>query len=376
MNVYWMVAAAVIILGMAMPQRGRERKSYITIMAILHTFVCGFRYMYLTGDLRKYAAGYETYATEAHGWFSDYVFNGGRNAGFEWLKKGLSMATNGNFQVFLIVLSIISELILAIIIYRYSPKPWLSYLVWNCMSFYITYDFCAIKQGLAMAILMLAMICILENKFGGFLFFTLLAGFVHMPAVAFLPAYWLMNQRVNKKVILLYIVLTGITYFFRNDIVQFLQGIYYAGNDEINFAVNPDRIGGRFIVVLLIALTGAILKGFRDRRFAGLFNIVMTAAIFQMFSMYDNVFTRLADYYLQFTVLYIPMIFFDSDDKNPIDKTAAMPVLSLTDSDRRLLAALLTVILIWWYYKTALGVTIINQMDNYLNYHFMWDVVS
>ena len=58
MSIYWILVAVVIGMGLIMPQEGYYRKYYVGIMAVLHAFVCGFRYMYLTGDLRNYAADY------------------------------------------------------------------------------------------------------------------------------------------------------------------------------------------------------------------------------------------------------------------------------------------------------------------------------
>ena len=150
-KVYYYMVAAVLGFGLLLPQHGRQKKVYITLMAILHTFVCGWRYMYLTGDLRKYAWGY--YTIPEFGWFSEEVFNGGRNFGFFWLQKLFSTWTDGDFQIFLIFIAIVTELAVAIIIYRYSPAPWLSYLLWNCFAFYV-FGFSAIKQALAMGLLM------------------------------------------------------------------------------------------------------------------------------------------------------------------------------------------------------------------------------
>lgn len=376
-KMYWIIVATVIILGQLMPQNGYKKKYYVILMACLHTFVCGFRYMYITGDLIKYSNGYNYYYENPDiSWFSKNVFNGGRNAGFEWVKKAVAIITNGDFQIFLLVLAIIAEVGLAILVYRYSPKPWLSYLVWNCMGFFVTYDFCAIKQGLAMSILVFAMICILEKKPSGFLFFTLLAGFVHTPALTFLPAYWLMNRKVNMRTIATYIVVAGVIFIFRNNIVHFLQDIYYAGNDEVDFVLQSDGLGGRVVVILLIVAVGVILKGFQEKDFSGLFNIIIVAAIFQMFSVYDNVFTRLADYYLQFVVLYIPMIFYNADYEVSIDRNASRAILLFNERSMKLIVSCVVLILIWWYWKTQLGLTITYETDNYLNFRFMWDVVN
>ena len=71
-KVYWLIVAAVIILGIIMPQYGWKRKYYIILMTGIHIFVCGFRYMYLTGDLIKYEATFQQLRGQS--WFSDFAW--------------------------------------------------------------------------------------------------------------------------------------------------------------------------------------------------------------------------------------------------------------------------------------------------------------
>lgn len=369
MNVYWIIVAAVIILGMFLPQQGNSRKQYIIIMAVLHAFVCGFRYMYLTGDLKKYAWDYSTMGN--YGWFSDEVFHEGRNAGFYWLMKLVSSITKGDFQIFLIILAVIMEVIVAMLIYKYSPKPWLSYLVWNCMGFYVA-GFSLIKQSLAMAIIMCAMMCIFDKKPTKFVLLTLVAGFIHMPALIFLPAYFLANRKINIGTISGYAIAAAIIFVFRSSIVNYLADYYY---EEETFKLESTNLGGRFMVIVLILLCGFFLKGFQEKNYEKLFNIIIVAAILQMFSGFDNVFSRLSDYYLQFLVLFIPMIFYDSFQKVEINYNAVRPLLLFNNKSIRILVLVLTIILIWWYYKTCIGVTIVNTTDDYTNFRFMWDAI-
>ena len=370
MSIYWSIVAAVIGLGFIIPQRGYYRKYYVVIMAILHAFVCGFRYMYLTGDLRNYAADY--YEIVNYGWFSNEVFQEGRNTGFFWLMKLFSSWTNGNFQVFLIALAIITQISVAIFIYKYSPKPWLSYLVYNCMGFYVA-GFSLIKQYLAMAILMWAMMAIFEKKPIRFLLLTVVAGLIHMPALCFLPAYLLANLRINSSTLLGYIIVAVGMYFFRGRIVDFVADFYY---EDETFQLEITTLGGRFLVILVILFAGILLKGFREKNYERLFNIIIVAAMFQMFSGFDNIFTRLADYYLQFLVLFIPMIFYDSVQRDEVNENAALPPLVFNRKSIDILVMLLVIVLIWWYNVTCIGVTIEYAVDDYTNFRFMWDVLE
>lgn len=365
-KVYYYMVAAVLGGGILLPQHGKRKKVYIALMAVLHTFLCGWRYMYLTGDLRKYAWGYYT-ITES-GWFSEDVLNEGRNFGFYWLQKLFSTLTDGDFQVFLIFIAIVTELAVAVIIYRYSPAPWLSYLLWNCFGFYV-FGFSAIKQALAMALVMLAFTGIMEEKPRRFLFWTLLAGCVHTPALVFLPAYWLAKSRLSIQKLIAYAVSAGLVFLFRNRIVIFISGFYY---EETDFMVN-EHVGGRFLMIVALLIVGVILRGFSGKNFSKLFNLVFIAALIQMFSGFDNVFSRLADYYFQFLILYLPMMFYPETDE-PLRGRRQIQHLALTHRQRT--AALICVALLagLYYYQTMLSQNITIEVDDYLNYRFCWEV--
>ena len=370
-KIYRLIVAVVIFFGIIMPQTEWKRKYYIIFMAGIHIFVCGFRYMYLTGDLMKYEATYQELLN--HGWFSNFAWQDGRNTGFQWLMKLFAQLSDGDFQVFLFALAIITQVIFAILVYKYSPRPWMSYLVWNCMAFYVTYDFTSIKQGLAMAVLMCALICMFENRPKAFLLFMLVAGFIHMPALCFLPAYWIMKAKVNGQTLIVYIISAIVIFAFRTRIVDFVTELYYEGNDEIDFIMTSNSPGGRFAVIVLIAITGVLIKGFRERRFEQLFHIIIIAAIFQMFSSFNNVFTRLADYYLQFAVLFIPMIFYNDVSRGTVNVDAARPALDFNQRSIKVLVLMLTLILLWWYNYTCLGTTQ-SAVDDFTNFRFMWEV--
>ena len=365
-KVYYYMVAAVLGGGILLPQHGKRKKVYIALMAVLHTFLCGWRYMYLTGDLRKYAWDYYT-ITEA-GWFSENVFHEGRNFGFYWLQKLFSTLTDGDFQVFLIFIAIVTELAVAVIVYRYSPAPWLSYLLWNCFGFYI-FGFSAIKQALAMALVMFAFTGIMEEKPRRFLFWTLLAGCVHAPALAFLPAYWLAKSHLSIQKLIAYAVSAGLVFLFRNRIVIFISGFYY---EETDFMVN-EHVGGRFLMIVALLVVGVILRGFSGKNFSKLFNLVFIAALIQMFSGFDNVFSRLTDYYFQFLILYLPMMLYPETDE-PLRGRRQIQHLALTHRQRT--AALICVALLagLYYYQTMLSQNITIEVDDYLNYRFCWEV--
>ena len=366
-RVYYYMVAAVLGFSFLLPQHGRQKKIYITLMAVLHAFVCGWRYMYLTGDLIKYS-GFYFRIYPNNGWFSEPVFDGGRNFGFAWLSKFLSQVSNGNFQILLIFIAIVVEIAVAVVIYRYSPAPWLSYLLWNCFGFYI-FGFSAIKQALAMGLLMLAFTGIMEEKPKKFLLWTVLAGCVHAPALVFLPAYWIAKSRLSVQKLIIYAICAGLIYIFRNQIVKFIGDFYY---DETDYVANT-HVGGRFMMIAALLIAGIMLRGFSGRSFTKLFNLMLVAAIIQMFSGFDNVFTRLTDYYFQFLILYLPMMLYPEWDES---LEGGYQIRRLLLSRQQQAVAVLCVVLLagLYYYTTNLNITIDIEVDNYLNYRFCWEV--
>ena len=370
-EIYWFIVIAAIILGMILPQQGLKKKYYVIIMAVIHAFVCGFRYQYLTGDLQTYHNDFVM--LPQYGWFSDEVIQEGRNSGFYMFMKLIAMITNSNYQAFLLIVAVIIEVAVALLIYKYSPRPWLSYLVWNCIGFYI-FGFSAVKQSLSMAFIVFAMICILESRLKYFIFFVLIAGFIHAPAFAFLPAYWLAKKRINMWMIGGYIIAAGIIFAFRDQIVVFVSEYYYEEDTMEILQFGTEGLGGRFFLIVLILICGVVLKGFREKEFESLFHVIVVSAIFQMFSVYNNVFTRFADYYFQFSILFIPLIFYPAVHQERVNVRYMDAKLQFNKRSITFLVMVLTVFLLWYYQYTCLGVPITNPVDDYLNYRFMWDV--
>ena len=226
-----------------------------------------------------------------------------------------------------------------------------------------------IPESEARMLLMFAFTGIMEERPRKFFLWTVLAGCIHTPAFVFLPAYWFAKSKLSMHKLLIYIASAGLIFLFRTQIVTFVSEFYY---EEASYMVN-DRLGGRFIMIVALLIAGVALRGFSGKNFSKLFNLIVIAAILQMFSGFDNVFTRLTDYYFQFLVLYLPMMFYPERDER-LNNGYQIRHLALTHQQRS--AAILCVVLLAgvYYYTTNLNITITNAIDDYLNYRFSWEV--
>lgn len=361
----WMLAA-ILILAVIMPQKGTKRIYYILVMTILHTCLCGFRYMFITGDLHKYY--YSFLECGEAGWLSPTIWEGFRNSGFLLFNKVVFVLFNGDFQVLLFLIALITHVILAYVIYRYSTAPWMSYLIWDCMTFYL-FGFNAIRQALAMSLVMLAFIGVAERKPGWFLITMILACLCHTPALVFIPSYWLASRRITGNMVMLYILLGIALYVFRGQFVSFIKTFYY--DEETTWNVSSD-VGSRMIMITGFTVMSILLTGIYDHDYRALFHLMAISAILQMLSSFDNVFTRLTDYYFQFFVLYLPMVFFKGGHK-PL-RSMLQPLFPFNARSRKVFACVVVLFLLWYYFALCLNQPAANNIDNVINYRSMWDV--
>lgn len=113
------------------------------------------------------------------------------------------------------------------------------------------------------------------------------------------------------------------------------------------------------------------MKGFQGKHFSSLFMLIGVAAIFQMFCGYDNVFTRLADYYFQFVILYIPMLFVDFEE---VAYPFRMEPKIVFDASMTKMLIVFLVAFGIWFYSTSAMVPPPVAVDDYTNYRFFWEV--
>ena len=361
---YYLLLAAIIALGVLMPQGAKDRKQYIVIMAVLHSLLSGLRHPHLTGDMQSYRYSYMHMGE--YGWFSEKVFQGGRNFGFNWLMKFFSTLSDGEFQIFLIVVAVFIEVGVAYLVYKYSPLPWLSFLVWNCMGFYVA-GFNIVKQSIAMGFIMIAFVGIMEEKPKKFLLFTILAFFVHKPAFIFIPAYYLSKQKFNVRTLIIYICGAAAVFINRNQVVELMQDFYY----EEGIIGDSAELGNRFFLIVLFIIAGFALKGFNGKYFSKVANLIVVAAVLQMFAGFDNVFTRLTDYYLQFLIIFIPLAFADYRDEKLIGVSEGISI-DIPSKLKFIIIISLSAFLIWFYKTYYIDIDII-AVDDYTNYRFFWE---
>lgn len=352
------IAVMVITLFYELGYKSRaEKRLCVTCVTVVLTLFSGLRTWWYA-DLIKYYTLYTHCVGEN---WREAVFDKPENIGIR-LFFHLAGSLHISYDICLFVIAAFVAVSLGILIFRYSHSPYMSYLMYIGMGFYL-FTFSGLKQSIAMGFLCFAMICLLENRWKGWLFWTLVAGVFHAPALIFVLAYPFSRKQIDRFYFAFIVILAVVVIVFRNRIANFLAEIYY---DEQDAWETGQGIGGRFLMMAFILVLALVLRPLQrdDRQYVYVFNIMVLAALIQSFSVYDNNFTRLADYYYQFVVLFIPMMMEDGRVqrlKNPERRH----ILYYDSNIYTLLGVCITLFAVWYYrqYSRSVG-----------DFKFLWEI--
>lgn len=280
---------------------GGIRRQCVIVMTVILALFSGLRTWWM-GDLIKYYTLYR--ACNGTDWQS-VITAGMENIGIRYFFH-YAGAIGISYDNCLLIIASFVAVTLGILVYRYSPSPFWSYTMYIAMGFYM-FTYSGLKQAVAMGFLLLAAMAMFERKFLKYLLFIFLGGLFHAPAFIFLAAYPFCRQKLNRRYVLVLVGLVLAVFLYRTQIVNFMNELYYEDADAF---ADTNEVGGKFIMMVLIMILGVVLRPLHkwDTVYLQVFNLMILAAALQSMSVFGNVFSRLADYYYQFVVLYIPLI--------------------------------------------------------------------
>ena len=336
------------------------RRNCIAAVTVIMTCFTGFR-SWLMGDLIKYYTLYRS--CNSPDWASK-VFEDYANIGIRLFFKAAG-SLGLSYDICLFLIAALSAVALGILVYRYSPGPYWSYLMYIAMAIYL-FTYSGLKQTIAMAFVMLAAVGIFEDRPKKFLLWTLVAAAFHMPAAIFIVAYPIAKKKMDRYYVLILLIAVACVFLFRDQIVGWFSEAYY--EDESKYYAK-ETIGGRAVMMALFIIAGLVLRPAQrgDRIYSQVVNLMVVAALIQTFSVYDNVFTRLADYYYQFVALHIPMILESSDHQ--IKMGAPYRVRRYTLRSYQTAWLVITVFALWFYRNTISG-----NGETIANFRFFWEI--
>lgn len=341
-----------------------NKKLCVQVVTVILTCFSGFR-SWQMGDLYHYCYAY--LECNSPTWKLDLV-NNGDTIGLQLFFHGAG-SLGISFEVCLFIIAAFVAITLGVLVYKYSPSPYWSYIIYISMGFYIS-SFNILKQIIAMGFIILAMIAIIERRPVRYLLFVALATFFHFPAVIFIVAYPFAHKKVDAMYFVMIVAMFAAVFLFREQIVHQATQIYYV--DDMSFKAT-ETVGFKVIMMVVILLFAHFIRPLRsyDKIYNQVFNILILAILVQTFSVYDNVFSRLADYFYQFVVIFIPLMLQPGDEQAMMYPNHAKKIRYFTDKSYTFIYICVTAFAVWYYFRY------LNASAELLSgFHFFWQVDS
>lgn len=338
-----------------------NKKWCIRCVTVVLTLFSGLR-SWRMGDVYHYCYLFMSYKNT--GWSLDFETHDsiGIQLLFQIMER-LHISFNGC----LFIIAAFSAVTLGVLVYKYSPSPFMSYFLYICLGNYI-FTLSVLKQTIAMGFIILAMIAIVDGKPLRFLTLVGIGALFHPPALIFIVAYWLARRRIDARYFMLLIIAAVLIWAFKDNIVSIMAELYYSGETEY---VATESFSGKLIMMLVILAGAALIRPLKlgEPLYLYIFNIMVYAAMIQSFSIYDNVFTRLADYYFQFFVIFVPLVFNPETMRiSTINGRQIQYGYRLSPSTRVLATIFITGFGLWFYRNTLNGsIALLSE------FRFIWE---
>lgn len=362
MMIYGLVSAVSLVLTPFANTNKRNKMTSVIICALIMGFFVGFRTWWLADNIKYHTQFVTIGASSLKEMLEESVFNIGLRYYFHIIYTYFNM----NFQIALLGIAILQMSCLSYVIYHYSPSIFWSCFTYIFLGFYF-FIFSGLKQGVAMAFLLVAFTGILEKKPLKFILFAVLGGIFHAPAFIFLAAYPWANARFGRYYFAILLALFVGVLLFRTQIVTILGNMYY---EEAEY-VSSGKIGGKFLAMVGILVLSIFIRPVSsdDEVYFKTFNLVVLATLLQSFSIFGNTFTRLADYYFQFSILLVPLVMQYRPEEEIPD--TAIPMIRFTQQSY-LIAGIVLFLLGTVYYMRYISSDITGIAD----VRFFWEVAN
>lgn len=288
----------------------KEKKIYLLICSIILILVSGLRSYYIgSGDTYRYSLMFEN---DIRLTFLEIYETSERDPFYHLFSLFLSRLLGPDFHLILLAFATIYILAFDKLIYKESPNLLISYIVLFGMNFF-NFSMHGVRQGLAIAFIMLAYFPLKDKKLIKFLLLVFIATCFHKSAAIFVIAYPFCRLGLNKRTIFLYLGLIGILLVTGNDLIrQFATEVSVYDERFAGYAITEKSLSYagiiQFSLFLILVLCNLNRFQSQDKDSSILITLLILAMIFQAFAIYIAEMFRVAMYFSIFLVLLVPRL--------------------------------------------------------------------
>lgn len=175
-----------------------------------------------------------------------------------------------SFRGFLLLLYGLVTVPLAYYISRSSKDVVLSLVIYVCFQFFV-FNMSAFRQSAAMGLCLWAFLEAHKNGKLAFLKYSILVALaisIHKSSIVFIPAYFLMRQRLSPRMGLVYLLIAFLSIVLRREILGFFQD-----NEYTNYQFQESLTVGSAFVFTLAVVVYAVLSSSKNDNETSFINI-------------------------------------------------------------------------------------------------------
>ncbi|WP_227394776.1 EpsG family protein [Jeotgalibacillus aurantiacus] len=354
MTIFWLTLASVFILGFfaryaAVPAGGIHytpvpvipNRFLIAIAALILALVSGLRSN--IGDTFNYK---DIYERNDFTW--EYIFSE-KDYGFGILQRYLKLLSEDP-QILLFTTGIITNILIVLILFKYSRMIEISLFVYITGGFYLV-SMNGIRQTLAAAIMFTATKFLIERRFLPYALIIVFASFFHQTALVMLPIYFIVGARAwSKATVGLILIAVVIVFSFE----QFTSILFTAIEDTQYADYKEFNEGGANMLRVAVALPPLIIaylgRGKLKKIMPGsdvIINMTLLGLVFLIVSTQSWIFARFSLYFSLYQLILLSWV-----------------IKLFREKDEKLIYYLILICyLFYYYYENVVSLNIIYKSD-------------
>lgn len=301
----YLFVLSFIMFWILLEQKALNRKSFWMPLIVLSLFACVRSYLVGT-DSGTYTRNFRRNLN-----IYNFEFEKGVELGYQILEYTL-LRLEANYSWLFFIVGIIVVYCYLTILKKYSVNYIFSVFLYITLGVY-TFFFNGLRQGLSMAIFVLATPYLLERRFTPYLIICVCASFFHTSALFMLPFYFLVNLRVKPlyKILAAFLSSLAFSRFLINYIATTNER--YEGYTEVSEEAGGLLILGFYTILLLFIYFIIRLYKIRDKYIIKLFTFYAVGIVFiipvAMLGAMASGPQRLIVYFTWTLTLILPFIF-------------------------------------------------------------------
>ena len=282
----------------------------IKIQSRIISFVCIFVFAIILGIFRNGFLGVDVlnyrshfYSVRKMNWLDTFSY-GDTDIGFYIISKIISLFTS-DYDVYKAILYIITTTIVACIILKQSRYPAISFMVYFSLGF-MGFNFCILRQALAMSICFWGFRFAKEKKLIKFIFLVFIAALFHSTAIVFIFVYPIINSKISGISMIKKVALMVLAYIFGRVGLPYLYRFFHT--DYSSVAISNQGLTKLLIYIILIVGIRMLLSGSTNDRKKE-FETAFVSIYMQLIALSFSLFTRITQYFIFYLVLVVPEVY-------------------------------------------------------------------